>query len=145
MDTPPRDLSQGLLHKKRWAYMLLEGSIIGVSVFILFILALRFFDYKEAQTMAFTSLAFAQLVHAFNNRSTRKSLFSIGIFSNVYLVWAAAISVVLQFFVVQSDFGNFVFKTERLMGIQWMYITIFSLLPLLVVELKKQLRFRILP
>src|SRR3989338_8406827 len=78
MKKPPRDLSQGLLHKKRWGYMLVEGSIIGTATFFLFIFALHRFDYKEAQTMAFTTLAFAQLVHAFNNRSTRKSLFKIG-------------------------------------------------------------------
>ena len=145
MNSPPRDLSQGILHKKRWAYMLVEGTIIGLVVFFLFLFALRRFDYKEAQTMAFTTLAFAQLVHAFNNRSTRKSLFDVGILTNIYLVWAAIISVILQIFIVQSSFGNTVFKTEALNWLEWLYIFLFSLIPFFVVELKKQLRFRILP
>ena len=145
MKKPPRDLSQGLLHKKRWGYMLVEGSIIGTATFFLFIFALHRFDYKEAQTMAFTTLAFAQLVHAFNNRSTRKSLFKIGIFTNIYLVWGAIISVLLQLLVVQTDLGNIIFKTEKLMAMEWLYIAVFSLIPLVAVEIKKQLRFKILP
>lgn len=145
MNIPPRDLSQGILHKKRWAYMMIEGTIIGLSVFFLFLFALKRFDYIEAQTMAFTALAFAQLVHAFNNRSTRKSLFVVGITTNMYLVWAAVISVILQILVVQTSLGNSIFKTEPLNTLEWLYIFLFSLIPLFVVELKKQLRFRILP
>ena len=125
--------------------MLIEGSIIGLSVFILFLFALKQYNYKQAQTMTFTALAFAQLVHAFNNRSTRKSLFEIGIFSNIYLVWGVIISILLQILVVQSNLGNLIFKTEKLMLNHWVYITIFSLIPLVVVEIKKQLRFRFLP
>ena len=145
MSSPPRSLSQGILHKKRWTYMLIEGSIIGLSVFLLFLFALKQYNYKQAQTMAFTTLAFAQLVHAFNNRSTRKSIFSLGIFTNIYLVYAALISVILQFFVVQTSLGNAIFKTVYLNPVNWLYIILFSLIPLVVVELKKQLRFRILP
>src|SRR3990167_2094657 len=33
MKRPPRDLSQGILHKKRLGYMMIEGIIIGLSVF----------------------------------------------------------------------------------------------------------------
>ena len=125
--------------------MMIEGTIIGLSVFFLFTFALHRFDYKEAQTMAFTALAFSQLIHAFNNRSTRKSIFDIGIGTNIYLVWAAVISIVLQIIVVQSNWGNSIFKTEALNLTEWIYIAIFSMIPLLVVEVKKQLRFKILP
>ncbi|OGG16915.1 hypothetical protein A3D78_06575 [Candidatus Gottesmanbacteria bacterium RIFCSPHIGHO2_02_FULL_39_14] len=145
MKNPPRDLALGILHRKRWAYMVIEGSIIGLSVFLLFLFALKHFNYREAQTMTFTTLAFAQLVHAFNNRSTRKSIFDLGLFSNIYLVWGVVISILLQILVVQTHWGNLIFKTAKLAPFGWLYIVLFSLIPLIAVEIKKQLRFRILP
>lgn len=145
MKMPPRDLHQGILHKKRWVYMIIEGSIIGLATFALFLMALKRFSYPTAQSMTFATLAFAQLVHAFNNRSTRKSIFELGIFSNKYLVWATLGSIVLQILVIQTNFGNVFFKTEKLLSQEWLYIGLFSLIPLGAVEIKKQLRFRFLP
>ncbi|OGF99333.1 hypothetical protein A2Y99_01720, partial [Candidatus Gottesmanbacteria bacterium RBG_13_37_7] len=102
MKKPPRHRTDGLLHKKRWIYMMIEGSLMGIFVFALFLFALANLNYQVAQTMAFTSLAFSQLTHAYNNRSTRRSIFQLGILSNKYLVYATLVSVSLQLFVVQS-------------------------------------------
>lgn len=145
MEKPPRDLSYGILHTKRWVYMMIEGSIMGVSVFGLYLLALYNFSYIQAQTMTFSALAFAQLIHAFSNRSTRKSLFKIGIFTNKYLVGAAILSILLQIAVVNTNFGNLIFKTASLGTMHWLLIICASFIPFVVVELKKQLRFRLLP
>lgn len=145
MKRPPRDLTQGILHKTRLVYMAIEGLIMGVTVFLLFLFCLSKFSYPTAQTMIFTTLSFSQLVHAFNNRSTRKSLFALGIFSNKYLVGATIVSVFLQLLVVQTGWGNFVFKTVALNLTHWLIIAFVSLVPFVVVEVKKQLRFRILP
>ena len=145
MKRPPRDLSSGILHKKRWFYMLIEGSIMGLTTLGLFLYANSVLDYRHAQTMAFTTLAFAQLTHAFNNRSTRKSIFQIGVFGNKPLVWASLISIFLQILIVQTDIGNLVIKTVALEPSEWLLVAAVSLMPLLIVEVKKQLRFRILP
>jgi Ca2+-transporting ATPase len=145
MQKPPRDISVPILHKTRWVYMMAEGTIIGVTVFILFVFSLKNFGYWEAQTIAFTTLAFSQLVHAFNNRSTRKSLFEIGILGNKYLVYAFLFSILLQYLVVQTKTGNLLFKTQTLDLYGWATIAAASLIPFFVVEIKKKLRFRILP
>lgn len=145
MKKPPRDLSEGILHKKRWVYMLFEGSMMGVTTFALFLYALNNFSYPAAQTMTFATLAFSQLVHAFNNRSTRKSLFQLGIFTNKYLVVTVVLSILLQLAVIQTNWGNLIFKTQKLQTIHWLLIISVALIPFFVVELKKQLRFRLLP
>lgn len=145
MKRPPRDLTEGILHKKRWIYMTLEGMIMGLTIFTLFSYCLTVFSYPISQTITFTALVATQLVHAFNNRSTRKSLFQIGIFSNKALVLAVIFSLILQFIVVNTKVGNLVFKTERLDPTMWLLVFSVSLIPFLVVEAKKQLRFRILP
>ncbi len=145
MRRPPRDLREGILHKKRWVYMMIEGSIMGISTFALFLFALYHFSYPVAQTMTFVALALSQLVHAFNNRSTRRSLFQLGIFSNKYLVGTVILSIILQFLTVETNWGNLVFKTTNLSSNQWLLVTMIGLVPFVVVEIKKQLRFRILP
>ncbi|MCL4338912.1 cation-translocating P-type ATPase [Patescibacteria group bacterium] len=145
MKKPPRDIDRGILYKKRWIYMLVEGSIMGIAVFGLFLFSLSHFSYTVAQTMTFAALALSQLVHAFNNRSTRKSLFSLGIFTNKYLVVTAIVSVILQILVIQTYWGNLVFQTSNLNSYNWLIVGLVSLIPFVVVETKKQLRFRILP
>lgn len=145
MRRPPRDLSLGILHAKRWMYMMIEGSIMGIATLVLFFFASSRFDYAYAQTMAFATLAFAQLIHAFNNRSTRKSLFQIGLLGNKPLILAALVSILLQVVVTQTGAGNHIFKTIALDGQKWLLVGFASLVPFVVVELKKQLRFRILP
>lgn len=145
MKRPPRDLTEGILHKKRWIYMSIEGAVMGISVFSLFLYALVNYSYAFAQTITFATLALSQLVHAFNNRSTRKSLFQVGIFSNKYLMATAIFSVFLQIAVVQTAWGNLIFKTTGLSWNHWVLVAVFSLIPFFVVEAKKQLRFRILP
>lgn len=145
MKKAPRDQSIGILHKKRWAYMIFEGATMGISVFLLFLFALYTFSHAIAQTMTFAGLSLAQLVHAFNNRSTRKSLFEIGFFTNKYLVYTALISIFLQFLAVQTPTGNQIFKTESLNLYQWFLVACVALLPFFIVELKKKLRFKLLP
>jgi Ca2+-transporting ATPase len=53
-------------------------------------------DLQEARTAAFTVLVLAQLVHACNCRSAHRSLFSLGVGTNMMLIWAMAGSVMLQ-------------------------------------------------
>ncbi len=145
MKRPPRSMTEGILHKKRWIYMLIEGSVMGISVFGLYIYALYNFSYVIAQTMTFAALALSQLVHAFNNRSSRTSLFKLGLFSNKYLVGTAILSIIVQIMAIQTNFGNMIFKTIGLNTNNWTMVILVSLIPFLVVEIKKQLRFRILP
>lgn len=145
MRRPPRDLSIGILHAKRWMYMTIEGSIMGITTLFLFFFASSRFDYVNAQTMAFATLAFSQLIHAFNNRSTRKSLFQIGPFGNKPLIAAALLSITLQILATQTSLGNHIFKTIALDADKWLFVVLASLIPFAAVELKKQLRFRILP
>jgi P-type Ca2+ transporter type 2C len=118
---------------------------MGATSLFLFLYCLIFLNYNHAQTMAFATLAFSQLIHAFNNRSTKKSLFEIGFFGNKPLLWAAGISVLLQIYITQSLWGNIIFKTTVLGWDDWSLVLLCSLIPFVVVEIKKKLRVRLLP
>ena len=50
-------------------------------------------ELDQARTVAFTVLVVAQLVHVFNCRSERLSLFQLGVWTNRALVWAFLLSL----------------------------------------------------
>jgi Ca2+-transporting ATPase len=54
----------------------------------------------EWQTMIFTSLAFAQIGQALASRSSRESLFALGLVSNPLLLGMAALVLILQLAVI---------------------------------------------
>lgn len=136
MQKPPKSQKE-LLHKRRWSFMISEGFFMGTAVFLTYLFALKVYDLPHAQTMAFSALAISQLVHAFNNRSTRLSIFKLGLFSNMFLVWSTLASLVMQFLVVSTALGNVFFKTTMLDLEQWTIIAVVAILPLLFVEAKK--------
>jgi Ca2+-transporting ATPase len=66
------------------------------------------------QTMVFSILAFSQLGHVLAIRSERQFLFSQGVFSNLPLLGAVLLTVMLQLAVIYMPFANTLFKTQPL-------------------------------
>ena len=95
---PPRDKKEGILSKEIIPFLILMTITMAV-------LTLSFFSYHlsasgsidKARTAAFAVMAFSQLFNLLNMRSMRRSIFEIGLFSNRPIVYAFAVSVVLQF------------------------------------------------
>ena len=91
---------------------------------------------EEGRTMAFIILAFTQVVHSFNMRSTR-SLFAIGPFSNKKLVQAGIISTLMIAVIV---FIPPIAKLFELVQMPWhMYLIAIGLafVPIPVMEITK--------
>jgi Ca2+-transporting ATPase len=65
-------------------------------------------------TMVFMTLTLSQLGHAMAVRSNRESLFTIGLWTNQTLLWAAGITLVLQLAVVYVPFLQSFFQTQAL-------------------------------
>jgi Ca2+-transporting ATPase len=91
----------------------------------------------EARTMAFATLALAQLVHAFNCRSRTESLFSIGPLTNTCLLGAALISLLLTLGVIYLPPLQPIFGTTSLSGFNLGVVAVLSLIPLLLGEMRK--------
>jgi P-type Ca2+ transporter type 2C len=66
------------------------------------------------QTMVFTTLTIAQMGNALAIRSSRDSLFKIGVFSNRLMVGAVLLTFVLQLALIYVPFFQVFFKTEPL-------------------------------
>ncbi|WP_374220055.1 cation-translocating P-type ATPase [Alloscardovia macacae] len=73
----------------------------------------------QARTMGFTILVFAQLFNALASRSATQSAFS-GLFTNMWLWGAMALSIVLQLFVIYVPVLNSAFGTTPLDAHQWL-------------------------
>ncbi len=100
MRQKPKPKNQSLFAGGLWQKIIIAGLLFAGLTLLSFWLGWRLFDGVGAgQTMAFITLAFVQLVQAFNVRSDR-SLFSIGVLTNKYLLGSFVLSTVLMLMVM---------------------------------------------
>ena len=133
---------------------LLDGGrllAIGGEGLMLGLIALGAFSYSlyglhqeldQARTVAFTVLVVAQLVHVFNCRSERLSLFQLGVGTNRALVWAFLLSLVVQVAVLTVPAVASIFKVAPLPIEDWALMGAMGLLPFFLMEPIKALRRR---
>ncbi|NLC76512.1 MAG: calcium-translocating P-type ATPase, SERCA-type [Clostridia bacterium] len=141
MNRPPRSSREGVFAGGMGISILYQGAIIGLLALGAYWLALSWGrSLVEAHTMAFLTMALSQLVHSFNARSLEHSIFSLGVATNRYLVYAFFASLLLQLAVVFVPFLQGVFGTALLGSQDWALVIGFSLLPLVVVEAGKLLK-----
>jgi P-type Ca2+ transporter type 2C len=90
-----------------------------------------------ARTMAFCTFGLLQMFNAHNCRSYNRSLFSIGLFKNKYLLLIHSISITLQIILIETTIGHDAFKTTSLQWIDWGIIVVLNLALVLFVEIVK--------
>jgi Ca2+-transporting ATPase len=141
MGKPPRDPAEPVVTRSRAFLMLAQGAFIAFCSLLAFVAIL--FVEKEgvvrARTGAFIVLSCAQLFHAFNCRNMTKSLFRIGVFSNMKLIYAASASFLLQVVVINVPFLRVIFKVEQLSLADWGLVLAISSFPLWAMEAVKAL------
>ncbi|MFQ5887570.1 MAG: calcium-transporting P-type ATPase, PMR1-type, partial [Candidatus Hydrothermarchaeales archaeon] len=90
MKSPPRDPDENIISPE----MIIRVSLISLIMFIGTLVLFYMLDplnpakLPHARTMAFTVFVMFQMFNAFNCRSENKSLFSLGILSNKYVILA---------------------------------------------------------
>ena len=122
--------------------MVLQGVFIAACALGAFLLVHKVEggSLARARTAAFVVLSCSQLFHAFNCRSTTQSIFKLGVYSNIKLVYAVTLSFLLQFAVVSIPFLQRVFKAESLSTVDWLIVLALSSFPLWAMEVVKALR-----
>lgn len=119
-----------------------QGVLLAAFTLVAFRVGLRWYGaegdgLERAVTIAFMTLALAQIFHAFNARSRTRSAFSASVFSNLWLWGAVLASVVLQAAAVYAPFLREVLRTAPLTAADWGLIAVSALAPLAVVETVK--------
>ena len=142
MARPPRRPEARLLDSGRLLAIGGEGLMLGS-------IALGAFSYclyglhqelDQARTVAFTVMVVVQLVHGFNCRSERWSLFQLGVGTNRVLVWAFLLSLVVQVAVLTVPAAGSIFKVAPLPIEVWLLMGAMGVMPFLIMEAIKLLR-----
>jgi len=89
----------------------------------------------QAQTFAFTTLAFCELFHMLGMSNPDKSFIYAFKNKNKMMYFALFAGIGLQLFVVLTPGVSDIFKTHNLKGLEWLYCALLSLLPLIVHEI----------
>ena len=92
---------------------------------------------EAAQTIAFVTLCSSELLRAFAARSEYHSVFSIGVFSNRWMVWAVGASFLLVLMVVYVPFLRPFFDTVPLTLDDWLLMLPFFFVSPIAMELLK--------
>lgn len=138
MNRPPRNSKEGVFAGGMGIRIILQGALIGILALTSYWLALSWGrSLVEAHTMAFLTMAISQLVHSFNARSLDHSIFTLGVTSNRNLVYAFAVSLLLQLAVIFIPFFSGIFDTTVITAHDWAVVLGLSIVPLVVVEVWK--------
>jgi len=142
MRRPPRRPDARILSRNRIMLMFGQGLFIALITIFSFAYCLYSMDtdLARARTVTFTVLVVAQLFHAFNCRSDRRSILRIGLWTNKPLLWAAAGSMALQAAIILSPWAGEVFKVTTFNPEHWLLVMSLGILPLLAMETWKALR-----
>ena len=137
MDRPPRAARERILNGKMARGILVHAGALSAAVLAAFALALRGREPEAAGTVAFATLAFAELLRAYSARSEEATLRKIGPFTNRWMQWAVATSFVLVLAVLYVPFLRPLFDVECLGIAGWGLIVPLSLVPALLIETRK--------
>ena len=113
MERKPRDPKKSIFADGLWLSIIFQGIIIGVVTLIAFNLGSRT-SVEEGRTMAFVTLTLSQLAHTFNVRSIDKSIFTVGLFTNKYLIGANLLSIFLVVVLILVPQLREIFKLTRI-------------------------------
>ncbi|BBO33414.1 cation-translocating P-type ATPase [Lacipirellula parvula] len=142
MKRPPRDQKESLLTPRFVGLIVWQGLLLAGVTLLAFRVGMHWYGtdgggLRQATTMAFMTLALAQVVHALNARSQRRSAFTSRLFTNGWLWAAVGICLVLQAAAVYLPLLRRVLHTSVPSASDWWVIAACSLLPVAVIELVK--------
>ncbi|MGG7176556.1 calcium-translocating P-type ATPase, PMCA-type [Clostridium paraputrificum] len=127
MRQQPREKKEGIFARGLVEKIVVRGCLIGVCTLLSFMVG-RYYgmDLTECRTMSLATLVLSQLFHVFECRSERHSIFEIKLFTNIYLVGAVSVSILMLLSILYIPFFQGVFHTVPLMLNQWFIVLFFS-------------------
>jgi Ca2+-transporting ATPase len=136
MQRPPRSPEEGIISRPIAFRIAYQGLLVGLVTLGAFVLGLFPLGrgLERARVLAFSSSILAQSLHAFNLRSYDYSLFTIGFFSNRWMVYAFVVVLLGNLAVIYVPFLQPIFRTVPLTAADWAIVVGLGSIPLLVVQ-----------
>ena len=127
MRQTPRNKKESIFARGLTEKIVVRGCLIGICTLLSFIIARLYgMDLATCRTISLSTLVMSQLIHVFECRSERHSIFQIKLFTNIYLVGAVTVSIIMLCSVIYIPFFQGVFHTVSLEFKQWLIILFFS-------------------
>ena len=142
MKLPPRPRSERLLSPKTLRRVVFIGAIesfwaVGGFLFVLHshgwgwgdktwmqATSPHYMYWREAITMTQAAIVMCQVGNGFACRTERESLFKVGIFSNMWLVYAEAVGIAIMAAISYVPFMQHIFKTGPLTALDWAILVV---------------------
>ena len=146
MKRKPIKPSKGIFTKGLTFRVAYQGVMIGIITLIAFLIGINTPNIGEheriavGQTMAFATLAFAELVHVFNVKSNKESIFKVGILNNTKLLLAIGVSALMMFTILLIPALRDIFNIVALPVENILEVILLVLSPLVIVEIFKLLK-----
>ena len=146
MKRKPLKTKQGVFTKGMIFRIVYQGIMIGTITLIAFAIGLAtpnvdsHMKIEIGQTMAFAVLALSQLVHVFNVRNNKESIFKTGIFNNSKLILAILVSATLMLVILLVPALREIFSIVELPIENILEVILLVLSPIAIVELFKLLK-----
>jgi len=148
MQRPRRDPNEPVVTTRGALLILVQGAFIAICTlfafgFVLVTQGSGLFakegniGLETARTAAFVVLVCSELFRSFSFRSMTESVFKVGFFTNMKLIYAILLSFLLQMSIVYIPFFQVIFKTEPLGVTTWGLMVVLSSLPFWSMEFMK--------
>jgi Ca2+-transporting ATPase len=141
LSRPPRRQDAQLIDRVFLRRIALIGCLtagVALSAFAYELYADNSID--DARNAAFSALVIAELLRSFGARSETRTIFQIGLFSNMRLFAIVAISFALQLWIHHSPILERLFGTEPISFLQCVAWFALGAVPLLILEVSKVIR-----
>lgn len=150
MNRKPRDPKESFFAEGAGMRAIVGGVLIGLLTLVAFYLGIIHsgdVPIKEAKdgteivtygrTMAFIVLTFSQLFYSLSMRNSKKTIFEVGFFGNMFLIISIIISIILQVLLISIPPIAEMFKVTALDPSHWGMVIGLSLIPFAINEIIK--------
>jgi Ca2+-transporting ATPase len=137
MKVPPRSARDPIIGQSLLWTMALTGFLSAGVALAVYWHGLQAHGEFVARTWAFTTLVCADLFRSFGCRSETRLVWRLGLFGNLNLVLVVALSLLLQLFILRTDFIGHFFKTAIVSWTDCLWLLVVAALPAAVLELVK--------
>lgn len=146
MHEPPRDPKEPILDKSVTITLIIQSIAITAATMGVYYYALTTHGATGdgliySRTMAFSTLVFSELFRSFSSRSIDDTLLKMGFFTNKRLNQAVLLSLSLVLVVLYVPALEKMFHMTDLNFMDWAIVLISALIPLVIGEIQKALRF----
>jgi Ca2+-transporting ATPase len=142
MKRPPRDPRVPLLNRAFVWTIVWQATLLASFTLLSFYVAMQWYGdsgpgLNTATTVAFMTLALAQVVHVFSARSQSRSAVLSGLFSNAWIWASVVVCILLQLLAVYWGPLNRILRTSPLSWNDWLLVTGCSVAPAIIIEVLK--------